>query len=96
MWVGEITLSTEAVLAVTGLLACLSGAIGVQYRTARARERELTADLIASKNAQIRRERELNDKLLPAVEQCNRILQRLADQIQSLQRDWSIRSGPPV
>jgi hypothetical protein len=83
-----------AVAAVTALLAGLCTAIGVLYLSSRARESKLTDDLIASKNAQIEREKELTNKLLPAVEEGNRILQRLMEQVQQIVRDWTPRRGP--
>ena len=97
----EVTLSTGAVAAVTALLGGLVAAIGMLFNSSRARERELTAELIAAKNEQIKREQdlvmreqELTEKLLPAVEEGNRTLARLVQLIETLQRDWISRTGP--
>ena len=65
---GDVTLSASAVLAITGLLAALSGAIGILFRA-----------LLSAKNEQIERERGLTDKLLPAVEANTSTLQQLVN-----------------
>jgi hypothetical protein len=79
----DITLSPGAVAAVTALLGGLVAAIGVLF-----------FQLISSKNSQINREQELTNRLLPAVEEGNRTLQRLVELILSLQRDLISRRGP--
>lgn len=79
----DITLSPGAVAAVTALLGGLVAAIGVLF-----------FQLIASKNEQIKREQELTNKLLPAVEEGNRTLQRLVEAIQNLTRDLLSRRRP--
>ena len=67
----------------TAILGGMCAAIGLLFH-----------QLIASKNEQIEREQELTNKLLPAVEEGNRTLQRLVELIQTLQRDWVSRTGP--
>ncbi len=80
----DLTLNAGAITAVGLLLTCLCGAIGFQYRAARDRERELTAALVAAKDSEISRSKETTDRLMgmldrliPAVEDTSRQVQRL-------------------
>jgi hypothetical protein len=82
--VGEVTLSTGAVLAVTGLLGSLVSAIGILFY-----------QLIASKNSQISREQQLTNELLPAVKESNRTLQRLVELIQAMEQRASFSRREP-
>lgn len=84
---GDISLSSSAVLAVTGLLAALCGALGVVWRQSQSRERELTDAIIRGKDSQILREQELTNKLLPAVEENTRTLQRVAELMQAISQE---------
>ncbi len=81
----DITLSPGAIAAVTTLLGCLAGAVGLLF-----------SQLISSKNEQIRREQDLTNKLLPSVEEGNRLLQRLVEALSNLQRDLISRRGQDV
>lgn len=68
----DISLSTGAVVAVSGLLSALAGAVGVLFWA-----------LHASQNAQIKREQELTNTLLPAVREISQIVLRLAETLQA-------------
>lgn len=68
---GDIQLSGSAVLVVGGLLSVCAGAITALF-----------AALIAAKNAQIVREQELTNKLLPAVQEISQVVLRLAEVLQ--------------
>lgn len=72
---GEITLSPSAVVAISAILGALATTIGVLFRA-----------LLSAKDAQIKREQELTNKLLPATEENTRTLQRLVEVMQQDQK----------
>lgn len=61
--------------AISALLSGLCLAIGILFRA-----------LLGAKDAQIKREQELTNKLLPAVEENTRTLQRLVEVMQAYQQ----------
>jgi len=94
---GDITLSSAALAVVTAVIAALVSAIGILYYSGRSREKELTAALMEAKDAEIARGAETTarlmvmlDRLIPAVEETSRQVQRLVTLIET----W--RSGRPA
>lgn len=74
----DISLSTGAVIAVTGLLSVMAGAIGTLFLALRGSYKE-NAELL---KAQIKREQDLTDTLLPSVREISQIVLRLAETMQ--------------
>lgn len=73
---GEVTLSTGAVLAVTALLGSLATAIGILWTRLDAARVSQIQQAVDSANDRVKREREITDKMLPGVEENTRTLKR--------------------
>lgn len=71
----DISLSGSAVVAITAILGAMATAIGFLFRA-----------YDGSQKAQIKREQELTNKLLPAVENNTRTLERLVEVFQASQK----------
>lgn len=95
---GDVTLSSSAVLAVTGLLACLASAIGVLFWRLDDSRQSQIAQAQTDADDKVEREREITDKMMPAVEENTRTLKRwieIQEAIWERERRMEYRELPP-
>ena len=96
---GDISLNAAAVWAVGLLLSSIASGMGFLYLNGRGREKELTTLLVEEMRERARREKELSDQLLPAVQTQNQVLRELTSAVTSLQLEMlsikTLLNAPP-
>ncbi len=93
-----VTLSTGAVLAVTGLLGAMASAVGVLFWALIASKNDQIKQSQADANDKVKREREITDRLTPSVEENTRTIKRWIEIQESLlerERRVEYRELPP-